>query len=76
MPHVRTVVPDGERIRELRLKAELSPTQLAQRLGGKRHRQTIHRLERGEAVSVLLIHQVARALGTDPGDITRQDVAA
>ena len=76
MPHVRTVIPDGVRIRELRLKAELSPTQLAQRLGGNRHRQTIHRLERNCPASVLLIHQVARALGTQPEDITRQNVAA
>jgi DNA-binding XRE family transcriptional regulator len=71
------VVPDGERIRELRLKAELSPTELAQRLGPTRHRQTIHRLERGKDASVLLIHQVARALGVQPEDITiRQNVAA
>jgi DNA-binding XRE family transcriptional regulator len=70
------VIPDGDLIRELRLKAELSPTELARLLGPNRHRQTIHRLERGLPASVLLIHQVARALGTEPENITRQSVAA
>jgi transcriptional regulator with XRE-family HTH domain len=64
MPQVKTVRPNGTRIRELRLELGLSPEELARRVGGKRHGQTIRRLERGaiEQASELLIHQIAREL--------------
>lgn len=73
MARVRTVTPDGKRIRELRLELGLKPDELAAQI--RRHPQTIRRLERGaiETASETLIAQVARALKAKSSDITRHD---
>jgi transcriptional regulator with XRE-family HTH domain len=74
MAHVRTVTPDGERIRELRLRRGLTVIELAKRT--RRGRATIHHLEAGRRGSEVLIHQLALALGCEAGELIRQDVAA
>lgn len=78
MARVRTLIPVGEEIRARRLELGLTPEQLAQKIPGNTHPQTIRRLERGaiERASELLIHQVALALGTKATKISRQDIAA
>ena len=70
------MIPDGERIRALRLELGLSAPDLAARLGYKRHRQTVHKLERGHRASVVLIHQVANALNVKAPEIICKDEAA
>lgn len=73
MPQVRTVKPDGDRIRELRLDLGLTPAGLAERVGPNRHVQTIRKLERGLDASELLVAQVARALKVKLSDITQRE---
>ena len=77
MPQVRVLTPDGAEIRARRLSLGLTPEQLAQRLPGYTHPQTIRRLERGaiERAGELLIHQLAQALEADVEDITRRAAA-
>jgi Helix-turn-helix domain len=70
MPQVRTVTPDGERIRELRLELGLSPEMVGARCATPRHGSTIRRLERGEHASEIVVAQVARALKVRLSDIT------
>jgi transcriptional regulator with XRE-family HTH domain len=73
MARTRTVTPDGERIRELRLEAGLTPEQLGSAIG--RHPQTIRKLERGaiKNASEILIAQLAKALSVKRADITRHE---
>lgn len=74
MPQVRTVTPNGERIRALRLERGLSAVNLAQKM--RCHRQTIHQVERGRTASEALIHQVALALEVPVDEITRENAEA
>jgi transcriptional regulator with XRE-family HTH domain len=82
MPQVPTVIPDREKIRQLRLEAGLSPAQLADKLppGGerKRHGQTIRKIESDgpwayTRVSELLIYQIAKALGVKAAEIVKPE---
>ena len=82
MPQTPTVVPDREKIRQFRLEAGLTPEQLARKLsrraGRKRHEQTIRKIESdgpwGYArVSVYLIHELAKALGTTAAEISKAE---
>ena len=75
MARVRTVTPDGERIRALRLEQGLSVAQLHKRVPCGR--ATIYRLEAGKPdAGELLIHRLANVLGVKATDLIRQDVAA
>jgi transcriptional regulator with XRE-family HTH domain len=72
MPQVRTVTPDGERIRELRLGLGLSADMVGIACATPRHGSTIRRLERGEHASEIVVAQVARVLQVRLSDITLQ----
>ena len=77
MARVRTLIPVGEEIRARRLELGLTPEQLVLKLPGNTHPQTIRKLERGatKKASELLIHQLARALGTKATEISRKAAA-
>jgi DNA-binding XRE family transcriptional regulator len=70
MPRVRTLTPDGERIRAFRVRLGLGQMALSERIG--RDRTTITKLETGwiTKASELLIWQVAAALGVHAADIS------
>ena len=71
MPQVDTVTPYGEAIRKCRERQGLSLPDLAARIG--RHPQSLRHLELGSRkASVVLINQIANALGVDPGAITKE----
>jgi transcriptional regulator with XRE-family HTH domain len=74
MPRVHTLTPDGERIRAFRVRLGLDQMALSERIG--RDRTTITKLETGgiTKASELLIWQIARALGVQADDITREEV--
>jgi transcriptional regulator with XRE-family HTH domain len=64
-------MPDGPRIREIRKQRGYTPTEFARKI--RRHRQTIWDIEGrtgGQAVSVVLINQIANALGVEVREIT------
>lgn len=70
MPLVRTVTPDGPAIRARRERSGLTLVQLGRMTG--RHPQTLRNLElEAKAASVVLINQVANALGAEVDEITR-----
>ncbi len=73
MPQVRTLAPDGERIRALRLEQGLTVIDLCKRT--RRSRATIYRLEAGTPASEVLIHQVANALSVRATEITQAEAA-
>lgn len=59
----------------MRLTLGLSAHELARRMGG-RHYQTVHKLERGDRASELVIYQAARELGVPARELIREDIAA
>lgn len=67
MPPVETVRPNGPEIRRLRSLRGWQARNLAERIG--RHPKSIGKLERGGTASLVLISQIARALGVDPSRI-------
>ncbi|WP_158566773.1 helix-turn-helix domain-containing protein [Actinomadura craniellae] len=74
MPPTPTAVPNGVRIRELREGTGLSAAELARKL--RRHVTTIQNAERGRPVSLILIGQLARALGVPPVELIAVEPAA
>lgn len=87
MRNVPTVIPDREKIRQLRLDAGLTPNRLAREMElltearghkGKRHGQTIRKIESDgpwsyARVSVYLIHELASALGVKASEIIKAE---
>ncbi len=75
MPRVTTKRPDGEAIRALRKRQGLTVAQLAARLPGCRHPQSVRKLEVAKSVlaSEVFLYQIANALGVDIDEITTAD---
>jgi len=72
MPPVRTVKPDGSKIRRLRKQRGLTVLRLAAKIG--RHPQTVTNIEgQSREASEVLISQIAQALGVDPTEIVCED---
>jgi ribosome-binding protein aMBF1 (putative translation factor) len=67
MPPVATVKPNGPEIRRLRSLRGWEARDLAHKIS--RHRRSIENAERGQTVSLVLVSQIARALGIDPHKI-------
>ena len=67
MPPTPTVIPNGERIQELRERTGLSAAELAAKL--RRHVTTIQNAERGRPVSLIIIGQLSRVLGVEPAEL-------
>jgi len=72
MPIVRTVQPDGDTIRALRVRRGLSLRNLGAMIG--RHGQTIRNLELSNRLaSEVLINQIANALGVDVNELIKPE---
>jgi len=71
MPPVRTVKPDGPKIRRLRIARGITVGGLAATIA--RHPQTVTNIEgQSRAASHVLINQIANALGVDPAELTAE----
>lgn len=74
MAPVPVTIPDGSKIRNLRIEQGLTPEQLAARIGPHRHPQTIRAIERGgKRTGRVLLAQIARALGVTEADLVASD---
>jgi len=75
MPRVTTKRPDGNAIRALRKRQGLTLPQLAAKLPGARHPQSVRKLEtaRSALASEVFLYQIANALGVDISQITLPD---
>jgi transcriptional regulator with XRE-family HTH domain len=66
--------PDGNAIRAIRKRRGLSVVQLAAKLPGCRHPQSVRKLEvASPPASDVFLWQIANALGVDISDITKAD---
>lgn len=75
MPLVRTVQPDGEAIRALRVRRGLTARSLAAKIG--RSGQAISNIESGRrTASEVLINQIANALKVDVSELIKPDADA
>lgn len=76
MPPVQTATPNGAAIRGFRVRLGLTCQAVSERIGG-RHPKTISRLEYSkDPASVLLLVQVAQALGVEVAEIIDGEVPA
>lgn len=72
MPQVHTVRQDGSRIREIRVRRGLTIPQLARKIG--RWPQTLSNVElENRDVSLVMLNQIANALGVEPAELIRPD---
>ena len=70
MPTVRTVQPNAEAIRALRIRRGLSASALGKKIS--RHERTIYNIEtQGRRASELLINQIANGLGVNVNEIIK-----
>ena len=72
MPPVETVRQDGPKIRELRIRAGVSLTDLGKQI--HRHPKALGHLEREtRRASRVMISQLANAFGVQPDELIRDD---
>jgi plasmid maintenance system antidote protein VapI len=70
-----SVLQDGAKIRELRIRRGLPITWLARSIG--RHPKTLQHIEHEtRGASEVMLSQIATALGTDPEKLRREPAAA
>lgn len=73
MARKTSILIAGEALRDLRERRGLSVADLARKIGGGRHPQSIRRLETAQPpkrASRPFAHQIARALGADISEFT------